>query len=125
MGKTHLSIKDSGAREPFLTGSQRDSRKGKGRYDLLPPYALHRLAQHFEAGAEKYDARNWEKGQPLSRYLDSALRHLNKFMAGARDEDHAIAAAWNILAMVETKKRVVDGRLPEDLDDLPEMEIDW
>jgi hypothetical protein len=54
-------IQDSGQRQKFDTGSQRDIRDGKGRYDLLPCKAIRRLAQHFEGGAEKYDSRNWEQ----------------------------------------------------------------
>ena len=71
----HRPIKDSGVRQDFETGSRRDTRDGKGRYDLLPMRAIQRLARHFEGGAKKYGDRNWEKGQPISRYLDSALRH--------------------------------------------------
>lgn len=114
------AVRDSGARQDFGTGSVRDTRKGKGRFDLLPPYALLRLAQHFENGAEKYGDRNWEKGQPLSRYLDSAIRHILAYLGGDRSEDHMAAAAWNVLAHIETQYRIAQGRLPQDLDDLPE-----
>ena len=113
------AVKDSGVRQNFDTGSRRDSRDGKGRYDLLPVYALKRLARHFENGAKKYTERNWERGQPLSRYLDSAIRHAFEFLGGSRDEDHAAAAAWNILCMIETEQRIREGRLPLSLDDLP------
>ena len=113
------TIKDSGQREEFNTGSRRDTRVGKGRFDLLPFRALTRVAQHFEAGAIKYGDRNWEKGQPLSRYLDSALRHAAKHAMGETDEAHDVAAAWNLLAMIETKERIRIGALPAELDDLP------
>lgn len=105
--------------ERFTSGSTRDSREGKGRFDLLPPRALRRLAQHFERGAVKYGDRNWEKGQPLQRYLDSALRHVFNHQEGKRDEDHLISAAWNLLAYVETEARIKDGHLPASLDDFP------
>lgn len=110
--------KDSGVRENFSTGSRRDTRKGKGRFDLLPARAIQLIAIHFENGAEKYGDRNWEKGQPLSRYLDSALRHLFKHQQGLRDEPHLIAAAWNLLCMIDTEVRIREGFLPRDLDDL-------
>ena len=113
------SVKDSGERQDFETGSRRDTNKGKGRYDLLPAHAMSRLAIHFENGAEKYGDRNWEKGQPVSRYLDSALRHIFKYLEGSRDEDHAVAASWNLLCMIETEYRIDQGILPEDLDNLP------
>lgn len=112
-------IKDSGKRQEFTTGSRRDTRDGKGRFDLLPPRALARLARHFEGGAVKYGDRNWEKGQPLSRYFDSALRHLFKYIQGERDEDHLIAAGWNILCLAETEQRIAEDQLPKELNDLP------
>jgi len=115
-------VKDSGKRQDFDTGSRRDTREGKGRYDLLPVRAIRRLAKHYENGAKKYGDRNWEKGQPLSRYLDSALRHLFKALEGQIDEDHLTAAVWNILAIVETQERIEEGILPKELDDLPKKE---
>jgi hypothetical protein len=100
------SVKDSGERQEFETGAVRDTGTGKGRFDLLPSYAITRVAQHFENGAVKYADENWRKGIPLRRYLDSALRHLFKFLEGQRDEDHAAAAAWNILALIETEEMI-------------------
>jgi hypothetical protein len=113
-------VEDSGERREFTTGSRRDVRSGKGRYDLISPYFIDRLAKHLENGAAKYGDRNWELGQPLSGYIDSAGRHLNKVLAGYTDEDHAMAAAWNIMAWVHTQMMVKAGRLPKDLDDMPE-----
>ena len=110
-------VKDSGVREEFATGARRDTGVGKGRFDLLPAYPLERLAKHFENGARKYDDNNWKKGIPLKRYMDSALRHLFKFQDGARDEDHLIAAAWNILCFVWTEREIAEGRLPKELAD--------
>jgi len=86
-------VKDSGERQEFYTGAVRDREVGKGRFDLLPAYALTRLAKHYENGAKKYCDRNWEKGMPLSRYLDSAMRHLVKYLGGSREEDHLAAVA--------------------------------
>lgn len=117
---TDFVIKDSGKRENFETGSRRDTREGKGRYDLLPCRGMRRLAKHFENGGKKYGDRNWEKGQPLSRYLDSALRHTFAYLEGKRDEDHAAAAAWNLMCFLDTEERIREGKLPKELDDLPE-----
>lgn len=116
-GVAHL--KDSGHREQMTTGSQRDSREGKGRFDLLPARALFRVARIFEAGAKKYENRNWELGQPLARYLDSGLRHLACGLRGDTDEDHIAQAAWNILCFLETQDRIKEGLLSAELDDLP------
>lgn len=116
-------LPDSGSREHFSTGSVRDSREGKGRFDLMVagfPTALIRLAQHFENGARKYDDHNWRRGQEVMRYLDSATRHLTKLMRGDTDEDHAAAAMWNIGCFIETLDLIERGHLPASLDDRPE-----
>lgn len=112
-------VKDSGKRQNFDSGSVRDTRNGKGRYDLLMTHAIHLVARQLEEGAKKYAERNWELGQPLSRYMDSALRHLFRHLEGQRDERHDVAAAWNILALIETKHKIDKGELPKKLDDLP------
>ena len=91
-----MEIKDSGTRREFETGAKRDMQEGKGRYDLLPWQAIDRLAKHCEQGASKYGERNCEKGIPLSSLLDSSIRHLSKYMMGWKDEDHLVAAFWNI-----------------------------
>lgn len=114
-------VNDSGKRERFKTGSCRDSRVGKGRFDLISPIALKRLAQHYENGALKYGDRNWEKGQPLSRYIDSLIRHAYCLLEGQRDEDHASAIAWNAMAYVHTEEMIRRGLLPKELNDMPNM----
>jgi len=63
--------------------------------------------------------RNWEKGMPLSVYMDSGMRHLYKFLEGHRDEDHLIAAIWNLQALLHVEEMVKRGKLPKDLLDLP------
>ena len=114
--------KDSGERQEFGTGSKRDTREGKGRFDLIPTAPLRRLAGLYERGAAKYGDRNWEKGQPLSRYIDSALRHLNCLLAGEPEEDHAAAVAWNMFGLMYTTEMIAAGRLPAELSDLPPPE---
>lgn len=110
-------LKDSGERREFETGSVRDTAEGKGRFDLLSVTALVRDAQHMENGANKYSDRNWEKGQPLSVYINSALRHIVKLMLGLKDEDHASAAVWNLNAYRHTLMMIEVGHLPANLDD--------
>jgi hypothetical protein len=117
-----MTLKDSGARQTWETGSRRDTRDGKGRFDLLPWDIVWADAKYIELGAKKYGDRNWEKGQPLSRYLDSACRHLAKYMAGQRDEPHLLACRWNIAAYLWTLSRIKEGVLPVSLDDLGESQ---
>jgi len=99
-------IQDSGERTQFESGAVRDMHEGKGRCDLLPMCVMLRLARHYEAGAKKYTDRNWEQGIPAHSFADSALRHMFKYMDGQTDEDHLIAAIWNLcgLAWTEEKK---------------------
>jgi hypothetical protein len=113
-----MEIKDSGKRRDFGTGSIRDAAEGKGRFDLLPEYAIQILALHYEMGAKKYTEDNWRKGQPLKTYLDSALRHLFRHSRGERDEPHLAAAAWNIMCLIDTAERIKRGLLPKELDNL-------
>jgi len=114
----NYGLKDSGKREEFETGSRRDTREGKGRFDLISPYAERRLALVLEKGAIKYGERNWEKGQPLGRYLDSALRHVNCVKMGMHDEDHAAQAMWNMHSFMHTAELIEQGKLPRSLDDI-------
>lgn len=83
---------------------------------------MERDARHMENGAVKYGERNWELGQPLSRFLDSALRHLVKWTQGHRDEDHLAAARWNIAGIMHTELMIAKGELPRELDDMPKWE---
>jgi hypothetical protein len=82
--------------------------EGKGRYDLLPWEAIHELALHCEQGALKYGERNCEKGIPISSLIDSAFRHLSKYMQGMDDENHLAAALWNIAFAIWMEKNRPD-----------------
>lgn len=116
MKESDLSnIDDSGARISY--GDEKAIREpstGKGRFDLITPFGLTRLAKWYELGSKKYSDRNWEKGMPFSRYVDSAFRHLIKFMMGMEDEDHLAAAVWNLLCIIHHQEL---GQT--ELDDLP------
>ena len=127
--KRDFIVADSGAREAFDSGMVRDIRAGKGRFDLMTPIPLRRLAKVYEGGALKYEARNWEKGSPLSRFADSAQRHLNDYHMICLfkregiplerlpadvnpNEDHLAQAAWNLFSMMHHED------LHPELDDL-------
>lgn len=113
-------LKDSGERRQSIEGGAvRDRAVGKGRFDLLPPVALHLVALHFEQGAQKYKERNWELGMPLSWFLDSAGHHITKMLGGYTDEPHAQAAVWNLMCLLEGQERIRLGLWPAELDDLP------
>ena len=107
-------IKSNGEMTVFASGAVRDKKTGKGRCDLLPACVLLRLAKHYERGAERFGDYNWKQGIPCHSFADSALRHLLKYMDGQTDEDHLIAAIWNLCGLAWTEEK-----LPE-LMDIPE-----
>lgn len=86
----------------YETGAVRDT-GGKGRCDLLPHSALLRVARHMENSLVDHEERNWERGLPMHCFLDSAMRHIFKYMDGMTDEDHLAAAATNLLMALWTE----------------------
>ena len=110
MNKEYV-IKDSGNRTEFESGAVRDCKIGVGRMDLLPVTAIIELSKHCEAGALKYGERNVDKGIPQHSLVDSGLRHLCKYLRGDTDENHLVAAAWNVMWALEqeyTKPELID-----------------
>lgn len=81
------------------------------------PHAMAAFANVCQAGDEKYtaitgaDARyNWRRGFPLSKLVDSTMRHLTEaHNAVDIDEEtaclHVAQAMWNCAAFIETQKR--------------------
>lgn len=68
------------------------------------PTMLLELSLHFEEGAKKYGERNWEKGIPVGRYIDSGVRHYLKYLRGDDDERHDRAFVWNVVCAIWTCK---------------------
>jgi hypothetical protein len=107
-----FSVNDTGARETYSTGMVREPQDGAARFDLLHPLEvpyekqlMTRFAVHMAKGAQKYTERNWEKAKTtaeLVRFRASLLRHVAKWLAGARDEDHAAGIMFNLLAFETT-----------------------
>jgi hypothetical protein len=60
------------------------------------------VSKHFEEGAKKYGEYNWQKGIPTHCYIDSAIRHLFKWIRKDNDEPHDRAFVWNILCCIWT-----------------------
>ena len=60
------------------------------------------VSKHYEAGAKKYDERNWEKGIPVHCFIDSGVRHYLKWRRGDIDEPHDRAFIWNMLGAIWT-----------------------
>jgi hypothetical protein len=99
-------LRDSGERREFETGAVRDMASGKGRMDLLPWAGILAVSKHCENGAKKYGEHNVDKGIPTSSLCDSAARHLAKYLDGHEDEDHLVAAAWNLLWALQMREKM-------------------
>lgn len=117
--KNYNVTKDSGRTQEFDTGAHRDTQEGKGRYDLISPSALKRLAGVYQRGADKYGERDWEQGMPIGRCLDSALRHIYQYIEGRRDEDHLAQAMWNVAGAIHVEEMIERNVLPARLNDMP------
>lgn len=117
-----VNLPDSGERSTYSTGAQRDNQIGRGRYDLISPYALKDLAVRLELGALKYSERNWEKGMNAGRYANAIYRHLNQLIMGDDAEDHIGAILFNAMALSHTRAMIKKGIYPEDFWDFPEYE---
>lgn len=83
---------------------------GKPRYDLIPPEALDGLARLYAMGAQKYDARNWEKGMDWSRLFAALQRHSWKWFRGetfdAEDgQHHLLSVIWCAMALYTYQAR--------------------
>lgn len=87
-----------------LTGGQKGSKQA--RYDLLPVGPLRQVAEHYGAGAEKYEDRNWEKGYDWSLSYAALQRHLNAWWDGEdldpeMGSNHLTAVIFHALALLE------------------------
>lgn len=93
--------------EKRVTNARTGGQKGRkrARYDLIPPQAMHALAEHFGYGAEKYEDRNWERGVDWSLSFAAMQRHLWAWWGGEdADPDgtstHLAAAMWHCAALI-------------------------
>src|ERR1022692_4495958 len=95
-----FEIKDSGERQYFESGMQRDTQEGKPLYHLIYSGPMfERWAVHLTNGAKKYDEDNWMQANgeaELKAFRASAFRHFVQWFRGDIDEDHAAAVYFNI-----------------------------
>lgn len=115
---TKMIKTESGKEREFNSGAKRQHAEGKGTPVLFPGDAYLEVCKHFEGGAVHYGGRNWEKGLPLSSYIDSLERHIAQEKMGLTDESHDRAIAWNAICYLATKLRIQAGILPAELADL-------
>jgi hypothetical protein len=79
-----------------------------GRFDLLPPKAMFRLAAIMEHGARKYAPNNWKKIE-IDSHVNHALQHLFAYLAGDRQDDHLGHALARATMAVELEEEQTDA----------------
>jgi hypothetical protein len=99
--------------------------------ELVPPSAIHALAEAFENGANRYGAYNWrERTISSSVYYGAALRHLSAWWDGEEVAvDSGINHLHHALACIAL---IIDGRSVGKLNDnrppkgaAAQMQQDW
>ena len=90
----------------------------KIRTELLPPFALEKIADIFGYGAKKYASWNWSGGLAYSRLYGGILRHLFAWYRGENvdpetGKSHLYHAGCGIMMLIETEE------YRKDLDDRP------
>jgi len=70
----------------FTSGAASSGRKP--RYDLIPTWALQRIAARFQMGAEKYGENNWQKGASDKAFTLDRLNHAIDHLLLVRDQIH-------------------------------------
>jgi hypothetical protein len=101
-----------GTARAHFTESQVSSASGarqtrvEGRYDLICPTGLRRLAIRYELGAKKYGDLNWCQAHDDPEYQRSRLNHLIKHVVhylqqgNASEDDDLAAICWNAMALM-------------------------
>jgi hypothetical protein len=129
-GRVLTTIAGDGIHE-FSSGAKSSGRKP--RYDLIPAYALERIARRFELGAEKYGVNNWKKGANDPEFimdrLNHAMEHIKKMQEtvqafidvdtdkphvainrGIFGDDDAAAAILNSIFFMEWQENTAKGK---------------
>ncbi len=112
------TIKDSGKRVTFASGSMRDPGEGKIKWSRITfGPMMRRWAQHLTTAEAKYpDPRpgvpNFtliETDEEFYRYKESAFRHFMSWFFDEVDEDHASATFFNIngVEIIKDKRRAM------------------
>ena len=107
--KDDFVVKDSGKRQEYESGMRRDTQDGKPDYELIDIGFLTRLAEHMTKGAQKYGEDNWRKAnspEEARRFRKSAFRHLMQYLRGDREEDHASAVVFNLMAAEYVREKL-------------------
>ena len=104
--------------------------EGKLRQDLLPAYAIDRVAEVLSKGSIKYSPRNWENGMSWTSVVASLKRHLSAFEQGEDFDNetkllHIAHVATNALFLTQyTKTYPMGDDRPHSYLDQPKIALD-
>ena len=96
----------------------------KAKFSMLPWEEVWDLAEHFGAGAEKYERDNWKRVDDLTLFEDALGRHFALYMNGEEYDPetgshHLIAVVWHALVLVwHLKKQAKQALHIQHMDDL-------
>ena len=95
-------------KEKRIVNEETGGAKGQkqARFDLVPVAPLWEVASLYGKGAEKYDARNWQRGYNWSLSYGALLRHISLWWNGQdTDEEmgvhHLACAVFHCFALME------------------------
>jgi len=112
-----FETKDSGERQQFDSGMQRDTQNGKTLFHLVYDGPMFkRWAELLTRGAIKYSERNWMKANgdaERDRFKASAARHFYQWFIDDTDEDHGAAVIFNINGAEYVKGKMIGAMPPE------------
>lgn len=97
----------------FKSGAIRDSQKGKVDFtETISWTAFNRYARYMTSKKEKYGAGNFKKGIDTWSYVQSALRHIDKYMRNTYengtdelDQDHLAAIVFNVFGIMHNEEQ--------------------
>lgn len=115
------TIKDSGERVTYASGSMRDPSTGKIKWSRITfGPMMRRWAQHLTTAEAKYPdptpgVPNFmliETEEERIRYKESAFRHFMSWFHEDTDEDHAAAIFFNVngVAIIDEKRAAKESR---------------
>ena len=107
--KADVHYQSKAAPCPARNGGRKDD-QAKLPYHLLAPEFLEEVSRVLEFGANKYAARNWEKGMAWHRPFAALMRHMWAWWKGEGNDpetgySHLAHAACCIMFLLAYEKR--------------------
>lgn len=85
-----------------------DTNPMRPKYNLIPTWALERLAVLYAEGASKFGENNWKlanREEDLSSFHESMMRHMIQYVNNEKNEDHFARIIWNLIGMEHVRRQ--------------------